>query len=55
MDLPEDEVKIGEQLAPLIREGILASGDAQLVRILKILPEESFARLKGILEAPPKP
>jgi hypothetical protein len=29
---------------------ILQSGDEQLVRILRILPEESFARLKGILQ-----
>jgi superfamily II DNA or RNA helicase len=52
MDLLEDEVKLGEELAAPVRERILASGDSQLVRILKILPEESFARLKGILEQP---
>jgi superfamily II DNA or RNA helicase len=52
MDLQEDEVKLGEELAAPVRERILATGDAQLVRILKILPEESFARLKGILEQP---
>ena len=34
-----------------VRERILQSGDEQLVRILRILPEESFARLKGILQA----
>jgi superfamily II DNA or RNA helicase len=52
IDLPEEEVRLGEELAPRFRERMLASGDAQLVRILKILPEESFARLKGILERP---
>ena len=52
MDLQEEEVKLGEELAGPVRERILATGDAQLVRILKILPEESFARLKGILEQP---
>jgi superfamily II DNA or RNA helicase len=49
MDLAEDEVKLGEQMAAPVRAKILHSGDAQLVRILQILPEESFARLKGIL------
>ena len=52
MDLQEEEVKLGEDLAGPVRERILATGDAQLVRILRILPEESFARLKGILEQP---
>jgi superfamily II DNA or RNA helicase len=52
MDLAEHEVRLAEEFAPAFRERVLASGDAQLVRILKILPEESFARLKGILEHP---
>jgi superfamily II DNA or RNA helicase len=52
MDIGEDEVKLGEQLVAPVREKILVSGDEQLVRILQILPEESFARLKGILEVP---
>jgi len=52
MDLHEDEVRLGEELAPHVRAGILASGDAYLVRFLKLLPEESFARLKGILDRP---
>ena len=51
MDLAEDEVKLGEEMAAPVRERILASGDAQLVRILRVLPEESFGRLKGILES----
>jgi ribosomal protein L40E len=51
MDLDEEEVRIGEQIAATTRDGILRSGDEQLVRILRILPEESFARLKGILES----
>ena len=52
MDIQEDEVKLGEEMAMPVREKILRSGDEQLVRILRILPEESFARLKGILERP---
>ena len=50
MDLPEDEVRLGEEMAQPVRQKILASGDHQLVRILQILPEESFARLKDILQ-----
>jgi ribosomal protein L40E len=52
MDLREDEVQLGEEMAAPVRERILVSGDVQLVRLLKILPEESFARLKAILGRP---
>ena len=52
MDLDEEEVRVGEQIAAPTRERILRSGDDQLVRILRILPEESFARLKNILDQP---
>jgi hypothetical protein len=50
LDIDESEVQRGEAMAVPVRERILESGDQQLVRILRILPEESFARLKGILE-----
>ncbi|TVR63755.1 MAG: RNA helicase [Candidatus Competibacteraceae bacterium] len=49
MDLDETEVREAEHLAPSIRSRILQSGDEKLVRILKILPEESYARLRDIL------
>jgi superfamily II DNA or RNA helicase len=52
IDIGEDEVQLGEEMAAPVRERILRSGDEQLVRILRILPEESFARLKGILSDP---
>jgi hypothetical protein len=52
MDLEKEEVVLGESMAAPVRDRILRSGDEQLVRILRILPEESFARLKGILERP---
>jgi superfamily II DNA or RNA helicase len=52
MDLTEDEVRLSEKLSIPVREKILLSGDEKLVRILQILPEESFARLKDILEVP---
>jgi hypothetical protein len=49
-DLSEEEVVTGESIAEPVREHILASGDDKLVRILQVLPEESIARLRGILE-----
>ena len=49
MDLDETEVRESENLAPYIRGRILQSGDEKLVRILKILPDESWARLRDIL------
>src|SRR5262249_20081593 len=49
IDIEEQEVQLGEEMAAPVREKILRSGDGQLVRILRVLPEESFARLKGIL------
>ena len=52
MDLDEAEVQQGEAMALPVRDKILKSGDQNLVQILKVLPEESFARLKGILETP---
>jgi hypothetical protein len=52
IDIEEQEVQLAEEMAAPVRERILRSGDEQLVRILRILPEESFARLKGILADP---
>jgi superfamily II DNA or RNA helicase len=50
MDLDEDEVVESEALAPELRRKILASGDAKLVSIIKNLPEESWSRLKKMME-----
>lgn len=50
MDLEESEVREAEQIAPIIRSRVLQSGDEKLVRILKVLPDESWARLRDILE-----
>ncbi len=50
MDLEEREVQEAEQIAPIIRGRVLQSGDEKLVRILKVLPDESWARLRDILE-----
>jgi superfamily II DNA or RNA helicase len=49
MDLEEDEVVEGERIAQPIRDKVLRSGDHTLVKVLNTLPDESFARLKGIL------
>jgi len=49
MDLEENEVREAEQIAPLIRSRVLQSGDEKLVHILKVLPDESWARLRDIL------
>jgi len=50
MDIDEDDVRDGEAMASDVREKILRSGDDKLVRLVKVLPEESWARLKNILE-----
>ncbi len=49
MDIDESEVRTAEEIAPLVRDRVLRSGDDKLVRILRVLPDESWARLRGIL------
>ena len=49
MDLEEDVVAEGERIAPAVRHKLLSSGDETLVRIVKVLPEESWGRLQAIL------
>jgi superfamily II DNA or RNA helicase len=49
MDIDEDAVIAGEQMAQPVRDKVLASGDDSLVRVIRSLPDESFARLKDIL------
>lgn len=50
MELEEEEVQHGEAIKDVFRKGILDSGDQQLVKVLKMLPEESYGRLSRILE-----
>jgi len=50
MDLDEEEVILGEEMAPAVRESIMKSGDEKLLHVLKILPEESFARLHNFMQ-----
>lgn len=49
MDLEEDEVQDAELNKKQILRDILASGDDAIIRIVKQLPEESYGRLKRIL------
>jgi len=52
MDIEEGDVRDGERIAQPVRDKILRSGDNTLVRIIRTLPDESFARLKNILSLP---
>lgn len=49
MDLDEDEVRDGEDNRDQIRADILASGDDAIIKILQQLPEESWGRVRKIL------
>lgn len=51
MDIDETEVCRAEEIAPEIRERMLKSGDEKLVKLVRVLPEESYARLRQILVA----
>lgn len=51
MDIDEDEVRHAEEIAPEVRDRVLRSGDQKLVKILRVLPDESWARLREILVA----
>ncbi|MFC6638118.1 DEAD/DEAH box helicase family protein [Sulfitobacter sp. JBTF-M27] len=50
MDLDEEEVQEGEAVRDVFRKGVLSSGDDQLIKILKHLPEESYGRLARMFE-----
>lgn len=49
MDLEEDEVRDGEQNKAEILSNVLNSGDDALIKVIKQLPEESWGRLRKIL------
>jgi superfamily II DNA or RNA helicase len=51
MDVDEDDVRHAERIAPEIRRRLLRSGDEKLVRILRVLPDESWTRLRDIMAA----
>jgi superfamily II DNA or RNA helicase len=49
MDIEEADVREGEGMANEVRKKVLGSGDERLVRLIKQLPEETWGRLKNIL------
>lgn len=49
MKLKEDVVAEGDALARHLLRRMLASGDDALVKIVKVSPEEDWARLRSIL------
>ncbi len=49
IDIEEIDVREGEAMAESIRRLVVTSGDEKLVRVIKQLPEESWARLKKLL------
>ena len=49
MDIEEWEVQEAEGMADGVRDKILKSGDEKLLKFLRVLPQESWARLKQIL------
>ena len=51
MDINEDEVQESEKISSEVRARILQSGDESLLRLIRTLPDESFGRLKTILNA----
>lgn len=51
MDIDESDVQFAEQMSEEVRNKVFRSGDENLVRLIKVLPEESLGRLKTILDA----
>lgn len=49
MDIEEDEVREGEANKAEILSSVLSSGDDALIKVIKQLPEESWGRLRRIL------
>jgi len=49
MQLDEDDVQLGEKMAPDLREKALESGDEIIINFLRTMPDESFARLASII------
>jgi superfamily II DNA or RNA helicase len=49
MDVDEDEVQLGERLAPELEKKVLLRGDQVLINLLKTIPEESYGRLARMM------
>jgi hypothetical protein len=50
MDIEEAEAREGEAMAEAVRAKALEAGDENILRVLRALPEQSWARLKNILD-----
>jgi superfamily II DNA or RNA helicase len=50
MDIDEGDVQEGEAIAKDFRRDAIASGDAKLVEMIRKLPEETWGRLKKIMD-----
>jgi superfamily II DNA or RNA helicase len=50
MDIDEEEALEGEAMANSMRDKVLRSGDEKLLKILRTLPDASWARLKNIMD-----
>lgn len=48
MDLTEEEVRAAEKIASTVRQKVLQSGDENLIKIVRTLPEESWERMRQI-------
>jgi superfamily II DNA or RNA helicase len=49
IDVDEEDVIEGEEIAEKLRKVVLSSGDAKLVKFIQLLPEESWGRLKRMM------
>ena len=50
MDIDEIDVQEGERIKEQVKKRVLASGDAKLISLIRQLPEESWGKLKTILD-----
>ena len=48
MELSEDEVQASERIADDVRKRVLRSGDENLIRLIQVLPEESWERMRQV-------
>ena len=49
MDVDEEEVRLGEKLAPALQRKVLRDGDEFLVNVLRTIPAESYGRLARMM------
>jgi len=50
MDVDEEDVQQAEKYYKDIRKEILASGDARVIEVLSLFPDEALVKLKKILD-----